>query len=131
MNLCPQILIRFGATFPETTVGRGKEKTVVKDYKNLVYNLDAYESFNKNLIKGIAKEHINPLKDAENIKVKVAEITKIDKDNCETRFTWEDALGKLHCCVLYPLFVFGLCGSFSSMLEFLFPKFMKTSETLS
>ena len=96
MNLCPQMLIRFGATFPETTVGRGKEKTVVKDYKNLVYNLDAYESFNKNLIKGIAKEHINPLKDAENIKVKVAEITKIDKDNCETRFTWEDTLGKSH-----------------------------------
>ncbi|SMG26324.1 type III restriction enzyme [Fibrobacter sp. UWB13] len=96
MNLCPQMLIRFGATFPEMTVGRGKEKRIVKDYKNLVYNLDAYESFNKNLIKGIAKEHLNPLKDAENIKVKVAEITKIDKDNCETRFSWEDALGKSH-----------------------------------
>lgn len=99
MNLCPQILIRFGATFPEKIFGRGKEKKIVKDYKNLVYNLDAYESFNKNLIKGIAKEHIDALKGAENLKIKVAEIIKTDK-GCETKFTWKDPLGKEHQKIL-------------------------------
>ena len=91
-KLCPQILIRFGATYPEKIEGRGKKKTA-RDYKNLVYNLDAYESFHQNLIKGIAKEHIPPLKDAENIKIKVV---GIDSKNEEVKFSWTDAFGKKH-----------------------------------
>lgn len=90
-KLCPQILIRFGATYPEKSEGRGKNKKTVHDYKNIVYNLDAYESFHQNLIKGIAKEHIEPLKDAENVKIKVV---KIDQKNEEVKFAWTDVLGK-------------------------------------
>ena len=58
-ELEPQCLIRYGATFPEVTSGRGKNKVTVKDYNNLLYNLDACDSFNMGLIKGIAKEHLN------------------------------------------------------------------------
>lgn len=69
----PQCLIRFGATFPEITEGKGKNKTTRKDYENLLYNLNACRSFNRNLIKGVAKEHFEPVsrKDA---KVKITSI---------------------------------------------------------
>lgn len=60
-GLRPQCLIRYGATFPEVTSGRGKNKVVWKDYQNLLYDLNACESFNLGLIKGVAKEHFEPL----------------------------------------------------------------------
>ena len=73
-ELQPQSIIRFGATFPEVTVGRGKDKVTRKDYQNLLYDLNACDSFNQNLIKGVAKEHFDPVsKRAE--KVKIADIT--------------------------------------------------------
>ena len=50
----PQCVIRFGATFPETTTGRGANKVKVKDYQNLLYDLNACASFNQGLIKGVA-----------------------------------------------------------------------------
>lgn len=53
----PQCVIRFGATFPEKITGRGKNKITVKDYQNLLYDLNACASFNQGLIKGVAKEH--------------------------------------------------------------------------
>ena len=53
----PQCIIRFGATFPDKETGKGKSKPVQRDYRNLIYNLNAYESFNKGLVKGVAKEH--------------------------------------------------------------------------
>ena len=56
-ELKPQLILRYGATFPETTVGKGKGKHVVKDYMNLLYDLNACEAFSQNLIKGVAKEH--------------------------------------------------------------------------
>lgn len=56
-ELKPQLIIRYGATFPETSVGRGKNKQIVKDYLNLLYDLNACEAFSQNLIKGVAKEH--------------------------------------------------------------------------
>ena len=56
-ELKPQLILRYGATFPETTVGKGKDKHVVKDYMNLLYDLNACEAFSQNLIKGVAKEH--------------------------------------------------------------------------
>ncbi|GHV23560.1 type III restriction endonuclease EcoPI subunit R [Planctomycetales bacterium] len=46
VNLEPQLIIRFGATFPD--VGGGK-----KDYENLVYNLGSVQAFNGGLVKGI------------------------------------------------------------------------------
>lgn len=59
-RICPQSIIRFGATFPETEMGRGKGKVKKKDYINLLYDLNSFQSFNQNLIKGIAKEHFEP-----------------------------------------------------------------------
>lgn len=72
-ELNPQMIIRFGATFPEVTVGRGKNKSVLKDYNNLIYELNACDSFNHNLIKGVAKEHFEPLSQKEE-KVKLVSI---------------------------------------------------------
>lgn len=57
-DIQPQCLIRFGATFPENTVGRGANKHTYIDNENLLYNLNAFEAFSRNLIKGVAKEHI-------------------------------------------------------------------------
>ncbi len=66
----PQCVIRFGATFPDKTEGRGKQKVTRKDYENLLYNLNAYESFNQNLVKGVAKEHFEPVsKKPEKIRI--------------------------------------------------------------
>lgn len=66
----PQSIIRFGATFPDITIGRGKNKTTVKDYQNLLYDLNACDSFNLNLIKGVVKEHFEPVsKQAEKVKI--------------------------------------------------------------
>ncbi|MEO7265082.1 MAG: type III restriction-modification system endonuclease [Ferruginibacter sp.] len=59
-NICPQAIIRFGATFPEIETGRGRNKIRRKDYHNLLYDLNAFQAFNQNLIKGIAKEHFEP-----------------------------------------------------------------------
>lgn len=69
----PQAVIRFGATFPETAAGKGKNKLIVKDYQNLLYDLNACASFNQGLIKGVAKEHFEPLSGKEE-KVKIASI---------------------------------------------------------
>ena len=69
----PQMVIRYGATFPEITMGRGRKKFTVKDYQYLLYDLNACESFNQGLIKGIAKEHFEPLSKQEE-KVKILSI---------------------------------------------------------
>jgi type III restriction enzyme len=52
-SLCPQIIIRFGATFPETKTG-GITK---KDYENLVYDLNSIRAFNEGLVKGVHIEY--------------------------------------------------------------------------
>lgn len=72
-ELCPQMIIRYGATFPDTTVGTGRNKVTFKDYNNLAYELNACDSFNLNLIKGIAKEHFEPLSKKEE-KVKLLSV---------------------------------------------------------
>nr|MCR5554636.1 type III restriction-modification system endonuclease [Bacteroidales bacterium] len=69
----PQCIIRFGATFPSITEGKGKNKFVRKDYINLLYNLDSCTAFNQNLIKGVAKEHFDS-PDKKNEKIKVLDI---------------------------------------------------------
>jgi len=73
----PQCIIRFGATFPETTSGRGKNKITVKDYQNLLYDLNACASFNQDLIKGVAKEHFEPVSKKDE-KVKITSIASKD-----------------------------------------------------
>lgn len=82
-ELQPQMIIRFGATFPETTIGRGKNKTSVKDFNNLMYELNACDSFNRNLIKGVAKEHFEPLSTKEE---KVKLVTIVSKTSANFQF---------------------------------------------
>lgn len=60
-QIAPQAIIRFGATFPDIELGRGRNKQTQKDYHNLLYDLNSFQAFNQNLIKGIAKEHFEPL----------------------------------------------------------------------
>lgn len=60
-NIRPQVIIRIGATFPDVETGRGKTKITRKDYVNLLYDLNSFQAFNQNLIKGIAKEHFEPI----------------------------------------------------------------------
>lgn len=101
-ELQPQALIRFGATFPEITTGRGANKITKKDYQNLLYDLNAYQAFNQNLIKGISKEHFEPTSKKEN-KVKILSIESktsarlqfIEKDKPNKSFTLAkgDSLG--------------------------------------
>lgn len=74
----PQCIIRYGATFPETVSGRGKNKTVVHDYVNLLYDLNACEAFNQGLIKGVAKEHFEPVSKKEE-KIKLLSLVKNEK----------------------------------------------------
>jgi type III restriction enzyme len=68
-DIQPQCIIRFGATFPTIT----KAKKTFKDYHNLLYNLTACDAFNQNLIKGIAKEHFEPLSNKDD-KVKIMSV---------------------------------------------------------
>ncbi|SHI52618.1 type III restriction enzyme [Cruoricaptor ignavus] len=98
----PQALIRFGATFPQVTTGRGANKITKSDYQNLLYDLNAYQSFNQNLIKGIAKEHFEPISKKES-KIKIlsveskssARLQFIEKDRPNRSFTLSkgDSLG--------------------------------------
>lgn len=55
MKLKPQSIIRFGATFPKKKVGRGKNAVEKAQYYQgkPQYNLNAVESFNQGLVKGI------------------------------------------------------------------------------
>lgn len=83
-NLLPQCVIRYGATFPEKEVGTGKNKIKQKDYSNLLYNLDAYQAFSQNLIKGVAKEHFNAPSNNNEM------LTVIDiKDKQSVRFKYQ------------------------------------------
>lgn len=90
-ELCPQMIIRYGATFPNVTVGKGKNKATLKDFNNLVYELNACDSFNLNLIKGIAKEHFEPLSKKEekvkllSVKSKISATFQFKKRGEETK----------------------------------------------
>lgn len=54
-QLNPQLIVRFGATFPQITTGRGKAKKTVIDYYRgkPQFTLNAIDSFNQGLVKGI------------------------------------------------------------------------------
>lgn len=69
----PQCLIRFGATFPEITEGKGKNATKQKDYENLIYNLNACQAFNQTLVKGVFKEHFESA-NKKNEKIRILSI---------------------------------------------------------
>lgn len=81
-NIAPQAIIRLGATFPDIEVGKGKNKVRRKDYHNLVYDLNSFQAFNQNLIKGIAKEHFEPISQKQD-KVKLVAV----QSKTSARFT--------------------------------------------
>lgn len=88
-NIRPQCIIRFGATFPEHSAGRGLKP--VKDYHNLLYDLNAYESFKQNLIKGVAKEHVG----TEDDKAGKVKLTDFEGGRSNyAKFTLLDGTGK-------------------------------------
>jgi type III restriction enzyme len=89
----PQVVIRLGATFPEIEVGRGKNKIKKKDFTNLLYDLSAFESFNQNLIKGIAKEHFEPLTKKQD-KVKITNIAS--KSSAKFMLIQKDQTNKIY-----------------------------------
>lgn len=76
----PQCIIRFGATFPITISGRGRNKVERRDYDNLLYDLNACNSFNQNLIKGVAKEHFEP-ESGRSEKIKITSIESTESVN--------------------------------------------------
>ncbi len=57
-ELRPQVVVRYGATFPEVRLGAKKGQARPKDYRNLLYDLNACKAFNDGLVKGISKEHL-------------------------------------------------------------------------
>lgn len=54
-KLEPQMIVRFGATFPEIKKGTGKKAIYIKDYyrDKPQFELNAVDSFNQGLVKGI------------------------------------------------------------------------------
>lgn len=68
----PLCVIRFGATFPTL------QKSDIKDYNNLIFNLGACEALNNNLVKGVATQMI--LEESLNeTKVKLTDIIATPK----------------------------------------------------
>lgn len=88
-ELKPQLIARFGATFPEITIGRGKNKVTKVDYyrDKPQFNLDAVDSFNRGLVKGIdidypdiPEEQANDVYKVKQVKPKELILTKKGKD---------------------------------------------------
>lgn len=76
----PQLVLRYGATFPEHTFGKGKNKSSEKDHINLVYDLNACEAFRQTLIKGVSKEHLElPGGKSAEKKIKITKINNTEK----------------------------------------------------
>jgi type III site-specific deoxyribonuclease len=74
--LNPQLLIRFGATFP---ILRTKGSKTERDYQNLLYNLTSITAFNDNLVKGVIAEYV-PTTLKKDVKIKLLSIK--DKSKC-------------------------------------------------
>jgi type III restriction enzyme len=103
-----QFIFRYGATFPESTETiknfRGdKEKIVVKDYNNLVYQLTAVDSFNRNLVKGVIA-HITEFEEGKNAIIRLLNSdtneATFELDENKSKKTYKigkkDSLGKIH-----------------------------------
>ncbi|MCK8628387.1 type III restriction-modification system endonuclease [Apilactobacillus kunkeei] len=70
LQMKPQLIVRFGATFPETTKGRGKNKETIHDYYRgkPQFELNSIDSFNQGLIKEIDINYPDiPEQDAKDI----------------------------------------------------------------
>ena len=75
LNMKPQFIFRYGATFPDKEIKfkdpltRKIQKRKVKDYQNLIYKLSAVDAFNQNLVKGVIG-HITEFEEGKNAIVK-------------------------------------------------------------
>lgn len=85
----PQLIVRFGATFPEIITGRGHNKAKRTDYYRgkPQFNLNAIDSFNQGLVKGIdidypdmSEDQANNLYRVKKLKPKELTLTKDNKD---------------------------------------------------
>lgn len=91
----PQFIIRYGATFNNEEEG-----------KNLVYNLSAVDSFNRNLVKGV-KGYIMDFEEGNNVVVKFAasdgkeaSLQLIDGKNTKTfKISKGDSLERVHSAI--------------------------------
>lgn len=70
----PQLIIRFGATFPYRD-----SKNQERDYQHLLYNLTSVQAFKDNLVKGVISECV-PSNHSSNIRIKITSI--INKEKC-------------------------------------------------
>lgn len=102
-GLQPQLIIRFGATFPEITIGTGRNKITKKDYDNLVYDLNAVRAFNEGLVKGVHIVYPAIPGGADSVeKFRVKEIDKTNKvvvfskNNKNYEVKIGDSLNNLH-----------------------------------
>lgn len=84
-QLKPQMLVRYGATFLTKEIGKGKNKRKKIDFQNLIYNLDTKESFSKNLIKGLAKEHVENSNSNATV-IKILSTTKGESARFQKRY---------------------------------------------
>ena len=64
-ELEPQIILRFGATFPVKTIGAGRNRKQKIDYRNLVYDLNAIDAFNQGLVKFIDVQYPENISDKQ------------------------------------------------------------------
>ena len=83
----PQIIVRFGATFPEITIGSGRNAVKRKDYyrKAPIFDLGAVDSFNQGLVKAVDISFANLDEASAEKKYKVVALTNkkvtLRKDN--------------------------------------------------
>ena len=85
-ELRPQCVIRYGATFPEQRLGGKRKQPKPKDYRNLLYDLNACKAFNDGLVKGITKEHLeSPEGGDEMIRLISAEARQSARFQCIAR----------------------------------------------
>lgn len=75
-DLKPQLIFRFGATFPEITSGKGKNHVTKIDYYRgkPQFNLNAVDSFNKGLVKGIDINYPDMSQEEANNRYKVKSV---------------------------------------------------------
>jgi type III restriction enzyme len=76
----PQCVIRFGATFPEVAEGRGRARVTRKDYRNLLYDLNACEAFNQGLVKGVTNEYF----ESPTTRSKKVKILRVERNDSAT-----------------------------------------------
>lgn len=85
----PQLIVRFGATFPQTMTGKGKNKRTIIDYYRgePQFTLNAIDSFNQGLVKAIdinypeiTEEEASRLYKVKSVKAKQLVLSRNGKD---------------------------------------------------